>query len=151
MLQLARPEDRETVNTLAFQAHSMHTAWRPDLFEETQELYCVERFSDAVKARNLYVAKINDAVVGYTLFSRRTCDWPGAVKRRILVVEEFCVHESCRGQGIGTAMMADARALAMAFGCRDLQLGVYPQNDDAVGFFQKCGFTIRSIEMQRTV
>ena len=43
------------------------------------------------------------------------------------------------------------RALARAFGCRDLQLGVYPQNDAAVAFYQKCGFTIRSIDMQRKV
>ena len=41
--------------------------------------------------------------------------------------------------------------LAKAFGCSDLQLGVYPQNDGAVAFYQKCGFAIRSIEMQRKV
>ena len=41
--------------------------------------------------------------------------------------------------------------LAKAFGCTDMQLGVYPQNDDAVAFYQKCGFTIRSIEMQKII
>ena len=48
-------------------------------------------------------------------------------------------------------MMEDVRALARAFGCRDLQLGVYPQNDSAVAFYQKCGFTIRSIDMMMKV
>ena len=54
-------------------------------------------------------------------------------------------------RGIGKAMMEDIHALAKAFRCTDLQLGVYPQNDGAVAFYQKCGFTIRSIDMQRKV
>lgn len=151
MLQLARAQDREAVNQLALQVHAMHVQWRPDLYEMVEKLYPLERFEEAVRQRQLYVAKIEDAVVGYVSLLKRSCDWPGVVKRRIMIVDEFCVHESCRGQGIGKAMMADVRALAMAFGCTDLQLGVYPQNDDAVGFYQKCGFTIRSIEMQRKV
>ena len=68
-----------------------------------------------------------------------------------MVVDEICVEELCRGSGIGKQMMTEARALARAFGCTDMQLGVYPQNDDAVAFYQKCGFTIRSIEMQKII
>ena len=48
-------------------------------------------------------------------------------------------------------MMQELRALSRAFGCTDLQLTVYPQNDAAVSFYQKCGFTIKSIDMQRKV
>lgn len=151
MLQLARKQDREAVNALALQAHKIHVQWRPDLFEAVEILYTQERFDSAVKQRQLYVAKIDDVVVGYVFLLTRNCDWPGAVKRRVMVIDEFCVHETCRGQGIGKQMMADVRALAAAFHCSDMQLGVYPQNDDAVGFYQKCGFTIRSIEMQRKV
>lgn len=151
MLQLARKADREAVNALAVHAHEMHVAWRPDLYVSVSELYPEERFDETVRQRQLYVAKIEETVVGYARLTMHACDWPGMVKRKIMTVEEFCVHESCRGQGIGKEMMAEVRALAAAFRCTDLQLGVYPQNDDAVGFYQKCGFTIRSIEMQRTV
>ena len=68
-----------------------------------------------------------------------------------MVIDEICVDEHCRGNGIGKQMMLEVRALAKAFGCTDMQLGVYPQNYDAVAFYQKCGFTIRSIDMQRKV
>lgn len=151
MIQLARACDRDAVNALAMQAHEMHVAWRPDLYVSTEELYPQDRFDEAVKQRQLYVAKIEETVVGYARLTMHICDWPGMVKRKIMTVEEFCVHESCRGQGIGKEMMSDIRALAAAFRCTDLQLGVYPQNDDAVGFYQKCGFTIRSIDMQQKV
>ncbi|MBQ7002020.1 MAG: GNAT family N-acetyltransferase [Oscillospiraceae bacterium] len=151
MLELATPADREAVEAMAQQVHAMHVAWRPDIYEMVDVLYPEERFHAAIRERQLYVAKIDDVVVGYLLLKMRHYDWPGVVKRKVMLVDELCVHESCRNQGIGKQMMNDAWALAKAFRCTDMQLGVYPQNDDAVGFYQKCGFTIRSIDMQRKV
>ena len=151
MLELARPGDREAVNALALQIHELHTSWRPDIFQTVPELYTEERFQDAVKQRQLYVARIGDVVAGYVLLKIRRYDTPGFGPRKVMEIEELCVEALCRRQGIGTEMMADVRVLAAAFRCTDLQLGVYPQNDDAVGFYQKCGFTIRTITMQRKV
>lgn len=151
MLELATIADREAVEVLARQVHAMHVQWRPDIYEMPEQLYPEERFLEVIRERQLYVAKINTVVVGYVLLKMRHYDWPGVVKRKVMLIDELCVHESCRNQGIGKQMMNDAWALAKAFRCTDLQLGVYPQNDDAVGFYQKCGFTIRSIDMQRKV
>ena len=151
MLELARPEDRSDVNRLARQVHAMHVAWRPDIYEMVEELYSRQRFADAIAERQLYVAKPDGIIVGFVLVKIRSYDWPGVVNRKVMVVDEVCVEETLRNQGIGRAMMEDVHALAKAFDCTDLQLGVYPQNDDAVGFYQKCGFTIRSIDMQRKV
>ena len=148
MLELARLEDREAVNELARQAHALHVSWRPDLYEMVEELYSVERMQSAIVTRSLYVAKIEGMVVGYVSSGIRSVDYPGGVKRRIMVIDEFVVHELCRGRGIGTSMMMDIRALAKAFRCTDLQLNVYPQNDDAVGFYQKCGLMIQNLTMQ---
>lgn len=151
MLQLARAEDREAVNALACQVHDMHVRWRPDIYAHCDCLYPEARFASAVEAKQLYVAKADGVVVGYVLLPIGVVDHPAMVKRKIMKIEEICVHEAVRHQGIGRQMMEDIHALAKAFGCTDLQLGVYPQNDDAVGLYQKCGFTIRSIEMQRKV
>lgn len=151
MLELARVEDREAIDALAKQVHAMHVSWRPDIYEMVDTMYTPERFAEAVKQRQLYVAKIDNLVVGYVLVKIRAYDWPGVVRRKVMLIDEICVEKSCRGQGIGKQMMEETRALARAFGCTDLQLGVYPQNDEAVGFYQKCGFTIRSIDMQRKV
>ena len=151
MLELARSADRDSVNAIAAQVHAMHVAWRPDIYAMVEELYSEDRFMDAIRNRELYVAKLSDTVVGYVLLKTRNYDWPGVVKRKVMVVDEICVDEACRNRGIGTQMMAEVRALAKAFGYTDLQLGVYPQNDAAVAFYQKCGYTIRSIDMQRKV
>ena len=151
MLELARPEDREKINALAQEVHAMHVAWRPDIYEMVDELYPAERMLAGISNRELYVAKLEKQIVGYVSLKIRNYDWPGVVKRKVMLIDEICVEESLRGHGIGKAMMEDVHALAKAFRCTDLQLGVYPQNDEAVGFYQKCGFTIRSIDMQRKV
>ena len=151
MLELARECDREKVNELAQQVHAMHVAWRPDIYEMVEEMYPQDRFSEEVARRQLYVAKIGGQVTGYVLLKIREYNWPGVVKRKVMLVDEIAVDDRCRNQGIGTVMMEEVRVLAKAFGCTDLQLGVYPQNDPAVAFYQKCGFTIRSIDMQRKV
>ena len=151
MLELAHRNDRETVNALAREVHAMHVAWRPDIYEMVDELYSEERFQESIKARQIYVEKLNGIIAGYVLVKIRDYNWPGVVRRKVMVVDEICVEKAFRNHGIGTQMMDEVTALARAFNCTDMQLGVYPQNDEAVGFYQKCGFTIRSLDMQRKV
>ena len=151
MLQLARPEDRAAIEVLAQQVHGLHVQWRPDIYAPASELWLLERFNSAVADRQLFAAKVEETVVGYVLLKVRTYDMVGHTKRKVLVVDEICVDETRRNQGIGTEMMIEVRAIAHAFGCTDLQLGVYPQNNEALAFYQKCGFRIRSIDMQMKI
>lgn len=151
MLELACPGDLKEVNRLAREVHEMHISWRPDIYTMPEELYPAERFQAAVQARELYVAKEGGQVCGYVAVRIRETAAPGLVPRRVMLVDELCVDEPFRNQGIGSRIMAEVRILARAFRCTDLQLGVYPQNDEAVAFYQKCGFMIQSITMQRKV
>ena len=148
MLQLARQEDRAAIEVLAQQVHALHVQWRPDIYVPAGELWPQERFDAAVAERQLFVEKDGDAVIGYVLFQIQTSNAPGLSPRRVMRINEICVDESLRNRGIGTEMMIGVRAIAAAYGCTDLQLGVYPQNNEALAFYQKCGFRIRSIDMQ---
>ena len=151
MLELATKHDRSEVNRLARQVHEMHVQWRPDLYQMPEELFPEELYSQLVKNRELYVAKLNGTVVGFVMIFMFGSEGCGKVTRKVMRIDQLCVDEALRNHGIGTRMMEEVRVLARAFGCTDLQLGVYPQNDAAVSFYQKCGFMIRSIDMQRKV
>ena len=151
MIELATKHDRLEINRLARQVHEMHVQWRPDLFTMPEELFPEELYAEMVKNRELYVAKMGGTVVGFALLRIRVSEGVGRVTRKIMLIDQICVDEALRNHGIGTQMMEEVRVLARAFGCTDLQLGVYPQNDEAVSFYQKCGFMIRSIDMQRKV
>ena len=151
MIQLATKADRASVNEIARQVHALHVEWRPDLYCMVEELYPQDRFDEVVARRQLYVAKIEGNVVGYTLLITRDSNHNGMIPRRIMEIQEFAVHEAATGHGIGTEMMADIRALVKAFRCNNLKLSVYPQNDGAIRFYERNGFMIRSIEMQANV
>ena len=151
MLQLASPADRACVERLAQQVHAFHVQWRPDLYQMPGELFPEELYFELLKNRELYVAKLDGAVIGLAWVRIRTSEGVGLVARKVMFINQVCVDEALRNHGIGTQMMEEIRVLAKAFGCTDLQLGVFPQNDAAVSFYQKCGFMIRSIDMQRKV
>ena len=148
MLELARDIDRVDVNRLARQVHELHVSWRPDIYCMPEELFPEHAFAELIARREIYVAKLENRIVGYVTVKTRTYDWPAVVYRRVMLIDQICVDEAFRGHGFGTQMMEEIRILAKAFGCTDLQMGVYPQNDAAVSFYQKCGFMIRSIDMQ---
>ena len=149
MIELAAKQDREAVERLAKQVHALHVQWRPDLYTMPGELYPQELFSEMIQNRELYVAKIDGIVAGYCRLVMKQASGIGIVPRKVMLIDQFCVDEALQNHGIGTQMAAEIRVLARAFGCTDLQLGVYPQNDAAVSFWQKCGFMIQSITMQR--
>lgn len=148
MLELAREEDWQAVQRLSVQIHDLHAAWRPDLYYHCQEPYPKEAFLEHIRNRLVYVAKLDGLVVGYVVLSIMQKGGPGTVDQKVLRLDSICVDEVLRGHGIGKTMVADVRALARAFGCRQILLGVHPENDQAVGFYQKCGFLIRTINMQ---
>lgn len=151
MLELARAQDWEAVRRLSVQIHDMRTAWRPDLYYYCDEPYAKEKFLEDIRSRMVYVAKINNIVVGYVILSIMQKGGPGTVEYKAMRLDSICVDETARGQGIGKAMVRDVRALAAAYGCREVLLGVHPENDRAIGFYQRCGFMIRAINMQLKV
>ena len=148
MIQLARPQDMNEVIRLSRQIHELHVHWRPDIYEPTEERFSRELYDQLIQSRELYVAVVEDRVVGYVLMKFRKAGQPGIVPRNILSISEFCVDERFQCFGIGTQMLNEVKILAKAFGCTDLELNVYPQNDVAISFYQKNGLTIQNIKMQ---
>lgn len=147
MLQLARETDWEDVRKLSVQIHDLHVSWRPDIFYSCPEPYPKEKFLQDIRDRLVYTAKVQNLTAGYVVFAILHKGGPGNHEKKMLRLESIVVDEALRGQGIGKQMVLEARALAKAFGCQELILGVHPENDGAVAFYQKCGFRIRTINM----
>ena len=151
MLELARQSDWEDINRLSVQIHDLHAAWCPDIYYHSDEPYPREVFLEDIKNRMVYVAKLQGTVAGYVVLSTQQKGGPGTHQKKLLRLDSICVDQAVRGHGIGKAMVADVYALARALGCCEVILGVHPENDKAVGFYQKCGFRIRTINMDAKV
>ena len=148
MLELARKEDFEAINSIAKQVHDLHVSWRPDLYCRIEQPIPVALFTECIRNKTLFVAKLSGSVVGIVRFEIRTVGGEGSTTRKVMRIDNIAVEESLRNHGIGKAMVEDIRALAKVNRCDEIILSVYPENDDAVAFYQKCGFTIRNIGMQ---
>ncbi len=151
ILEPAVSSDWEAINALAMQVHALHVGWRPDIFAMPQMLFTQERVESDIQSNALYVVRQNGMVIGYARLGMRETEYPGLVKRKILLIEELCVSENLRGRGIGRSMMEEIHTLAKEWGCTDLQLGVQPENEVALALYRKCGFTVRNLQMQRKV
>lgn len=148
MLQLARESDWEQVKRLSVQIHDLHVQWRPDIFFHSDEPYPHDAFLEDINNRLVYVYKVDDTVLGYVVLAFMNKGGPGVWEKKLVRLESICVDETARGKGIGTSIVAGVRALAEAFGCDGIVLGMHPENEDAMHFYQKCGFTLRTINME---
>ena len=53
-----------------------------------------------------------------------------------------------RGQGVGRALLEACRAEAQRRGCTSLELSVWCFNQEAVAFYQHCGYATRTLRME---
>jgi ribosomal protein S18 acetylase RimI-like enzyme len=66
---------------------------------------------------------------------------PYAPARKMCHIAEICVDASCRGTGIGHALLEFVRQEARKRGFPRIELDVWDFND-ALGFYEKEGFTV---------
>ena len=148
MLEPAKKSDWESIRRLSVQIHDLHVGWRPDIYYHSEEPYPKDFFLEDIRDKMVYVARVNRHVAGYVVLSVIEKGGPGTVEKRQLRLDSICVDEQQRGKGIGSAMLSDVCALARAMNCTELMLGVHPENENAMRFYQKFGFAVRTINMQ---
>lgn len=80
--------------------------------------------------------------VGYALLARRTDLITG---RSGYDIAHLFVQDVFRGQGIGRALIAAARGLALAEGCTRLTIGAHPANAEAAAAYRAMGLAERPV------
>ena len=93
MLELATLSDWEEINRLSSQVAKLHTAWRPDLFRDADISYPREQLEEMIREKQIFVAKLNGTVVGYTAFWIWNTNGPCSVPRKVLSIN---AGDQCR-------------------------------------------------------
>ena len=149
ILELAQLSDLEAINALAKQANDLHAVWRPDLFQNVDDSFSESVFLDLQRDQEIYVARSAGKTVAFTRIRIQPIGRPDDVPvRKVLFLEEICVDERVRHQGFGRQIMDDLKAMAKQEGCTSICLSVFPQNENAYAFYQKCGFDVTNIAMR---
>ena len=102
-------------------------------------------------ARPVFVAAEGDFVQGYCFCVHKAFGGGACTDRKELYIDDLCVEESCRGQGIATALYRHACGYAKEQGCGFVTLNVWCGNDSAMAFYQSRGMKPRKIYMETSL
>ena len=134
------------------QVGGVHHEIRPDLFRSGAQKYDEKALEDLLKdaTRPIFVAVQEDSVRGYCFCIHRNYEGDSVLTdRKELYIDDLCVEETCRGQGIAQALYSRVTDYAKSCGCGYITLNVWCGNEGAMRFYEKSGFRPRSITMER--
>lgn len=151
VIRLAENRDIPGMQTLLLQVGEVHHQIRPDIFRSGALKYTVPELQAILDdpRRPVFVAAEGDRVLGYAFCIHRDYDGTGvSTCRKEIYVDDVCVEEACRGQGIATALMRQVYTYAREQGCEFVTLNVWAGNDTARRFYEAMGMTPRNTNME---
>ena len=153
-IRFAESRDISGMIHLLQQVGEVHHRIRHDLFRSGAQKY--DRADlEALLAdpnRPILIADIEGAVAGYAFcILQETANNPVLCDRKVLYIDDICVDEEKRGQGIATALYNQVIAFARELGCHSVTLNVWCGNDGAMKFYEKCGMKPQKIGMETTL
>lgn len=138
-------EEQKRINELAKQIQKIHFNWRPDLFLNVEEVISNERLKGLLDKNCIYVARIDEKIVGYIIIDIMEKNNSFIRYRKLLVVDTLCVDENYRGKGIGTKLLEFAKKMGKDNNCTDMYLTVNPKNENAINVYEKFGMRLKDI------
>ncbi len=133
------------------QVGQVHHEIRPDLFRSGAQKYDESDLALLLKdpARPILIAETDGNVAGYAFCILQEIEGDTVLcDRKVLYIDDLCVDETRRGQGIATALYEAVCAYAKENGCHAVTLNVWCGNDSAMRFYEKCGLKPQKIGME---
>lgn len=135
---------------LLVQVCNVHQEIRPEIFRRDGVKYTETDLKTLLldEKRPVWCAVEDGAFLGYCF-----CQWEEyrdssvLTDHRELYIDDLCVDESARGQGVATALYRYVTREAKAAGAKFITLNVWQGNDSAMRFYEKMGMRPRKIFM----
>lgn len=154
LIRNAVPADCARIRPLQEQIAALHHLGRPDLFKTEARYFTQESFDKrlADPAHTMLIAEAGGQVVGYAFA------WVIPYRNHATYIDfdsfyldDICVLESHRHRGIGRKLFDRCIAEATARKCKNVELGVWAFNRDAIAFYESCGMHERVRRMELTL
>ena len=134
------------------QVGEVHHKIRPDIFRPGAQKYDEQALEALLKdeTRPIFVAVRGSFVAGYCFcVHKEYVNHEIFANRRELYIDDLCVDEGCRGQGIARELYRYAEGYGKEKGFHVVTLNVWCGNDGAMRFYEKAGLTPRNIMMEK--
>ena len=133
------------------QVGAVHHQIRPDLFRAGAQKYDEAALNALLTDPNrpILAAEIEGKLVCYAFcILQGTENDPVLCDRKVLYIDDLCVEETLRGQGIAGALYERVLEYARELGCDAVTLNVWCGNENAMKFYEKCGLKPHKIWME---
>lgn len=144
-IEIPNINDLKMIDKIALQVHECHVKWRPDIFEHTDNIISEQELTNMIANNEIFVARIEEQIVGYIILSSREGKKNGYRYRKELDIDAMGVDENYRNQGIGGKLLEYVKEYAKENDYTDLRLTVNEENENAIHLYEKVGFKIKNI------
>ena len=150
-IRLATSADISGMIRLLYQVGDVHHVIRPDIFRSGALKYDESALQALLQdtTRPVFAAVEGDDLLGYCFCVIKNYRGSGVQTDRVeIYIDDLCVEETCRGQGVATALYRHVTVWAKELGCDFISLNVWCGNDSAMAFYEKMGLTPRHIMLE---
>ncbi|MBR4334575.1 MAG: GNAT family N-acetyltransferase [Clostridia bacterium] len=142
--RFAKEEELPRINVLRKQVNELHVAGRPDIFKPgfSAELrdYLYTIWNDP--KQEIVVDERDGAVCGFAVLNHIVKpENPFMLARDFLDIDEFCVDEACRRQGVAREMVDFIKSYAKEKGFAKIELNMWEFNQGALACYEALGFS----------
>ena len=138
----ATPSDIPALMSLLIQVNMVHHNGRPDLFKGPATKYSAEELRAIIADEETPVfvcADEQDRVLGHGFCILQHSGGELMVEHTTLYIDDICVDEAARGQGVGRMLFERIREYARELGAYNVTLNVWSCNPGARAFYEKLG------------
>lgn len=153
-VRFANENDIPQMISLLLQVGQVHHEIRPDLFRAGAQKYNEAELKQllADPTRPILCYERDGLMVGYCFcIIEETKGSSVLCERKVLYIDDLCVDESVRGDGVAPALYERALEYARELGCNAVTLNVWNGNDRAMRFYEKCGLKPYKVCMEKTL
>ena len=150
-IRFAQAKDVPGILALLKQVGMVHHLGRPDIFRNHAQKYGASQVLAMLDSSKtpIFVAVEDEQVLGYGFCIMKAYEHDPVIADHLeLYIDDLCVDENCRGQGVGKAIYADILKYAKMRGCYNVTLNVWSCNENAMKFYESLGLKSQKVGME---
>ena len=148
----AEARDIPAILNLLVQVDMVHHNGRPDLFKVPATKYSAEELRAIIADEETPVfvcTDKRDRVLGHGFCIMQHSGGQLMVEHTTVYIDDICVDEKARGQGVGKALYEHILAFAREQGAYNVTLNVWSCNPGAMAFYEKLGLVPYKVGMEQ--
>lgn len=142
-IKIIKTKDAALLAKLNEDVQRIHNNIEPDIFKPYSKKDSTMYFDELLKNKNIsaYLAKYNEDIVGYILFSIKYNE-ENFIKKSysVLYIDQICIEKNYKGNGIGKELVEFAKDYAKKMNIIRVEMNYWSKNSDSGEFFKRQGF-----------